>query len=89
MGGRHEQLTGAVRYFEDQYVQDPSKEKIELLTKESVVVHPNTTAAAPPSPSPSLPPPPRTLPQAPPLIIALSILLLLSLPTSPHHTYSP
>ena len=34
MGGRHEQLTDAIRYFEDQYVQDPSKDKVELLTKE-------------------------------------------------------
>ena len=38
MGGRHEQLTGAIRYFEDQYVQDPSKDKVELLTKECVVL---------------------------------------------------
>mmetsp|Transcript_89330 Transcript_89330/g.255053 ORF Transcript_89330/g.255053 Transcript_89330/m.255053 type:complete len:147 (+) Transcript_89330:414-854(+) len=44
MGGRHEQLTGAVRYFEDQYVQDPSKEKIELLTKEYLADALNTVA---------------------------------------------
>ena len=44
MGGRHEQLTGAIRYFEDQYVQDPSKDKIELLTKEYLANALNTVA---------------------------------------------